>query len=105
VYYLDEKFKKDFKGLNEIEINEQLDKVIQIFRYLQDKDIFEGFYKTALAKRLLEARSVNEDAEKNLVLKLKEECGFQFTQKLEVMFKDIKMSEQAMIEFTGSPIA
>lgn len=76
VYYLDEKFKKDFKTMTESEINEKLDKVIQIFRYLQDKDIFEGFYKTSLAKRLLDQRSVSEEAEKALVLKLKEECGF-----------------------------
>lgn len=34
VYYLDDQFKKDFKGMNESEINERLDKVIQIFRYL-----------------------------------------------------------------------
>lgn len=78
VYYLDDKFKKDFKGLNDAEINDKIDKVIQIFRYLQDKDIFEGFYKTSLAKRLLDQRGTvsSEDAEKLLVLKLKEECGF-----------------------------
>lgn len=34
VYYLDDQFKKDFKGMSESEINERLDKVIQIFRYL-----------------------------------------------------------------------
>ena len=34
VYLLDEKFKKDFKGMSEVEINEEIDKVIQIFRYL-----------------------------------------------------------------------
>lgn len=76
VYYLDENFKKEFKGMQEVEINEKLDKVIQIFRYLSDKDIFEGFYKNSLAKRLLDARSINEDSEKQLILKLKEECGF-----------------------------
>jgi len=54
VYYMDEKFKKDFKGMQEQEINDILDKVIQMFRYLADKDIFEGFYKNALAKRLLD---------------------------------------------------
>ena len=32
-------------------------------------------------------------------MKLKEECGFQFTQKLEVMFKDIKMSDDTMNDF------
>lgn len=40
-----------------------------------------------------------EEAEKEVIKKLKEECGFQFTQRLEVMFKDIKMSEQRMQEF------
>ena len=34
VYYLDDQFKKDFKGLSDAEISERLDKVIQIFRYL-----------------------------------------------------------------------
>jgi hypothetical protein len=53
-----------------------LDKVIQIFRYLLDKDIFEGFYKNSLAKRLLDQKSANEDAEKMFILKMKEECGF-----------------------------
>lgn len=105
VYYLDDQFKKDFKGLSDVEINERLDKVIQIFRYLQDKDIFEGFYKNSLAKRLLDQRSSNEEAEKQLVLKLKEECGFQFTQKLEVMFKDIRMSEETMIEFKNTQLS
>jgi hypothetical protein len=91
--------------MSESEINDRLDKVIHIFRYLQDKDIFEGFYKNSLAKRLLDQRSTSEDAEKLLILKLKEECGFQFTQKLEVMFKDIKMSEESMIEFKGTQLA
>ena len=79
VFYLDEKFKKDFKMLSEAEVSEELDKILQIFRYLQDKDVFEGFYKVSLAKRLLEQKSANEDAEKMMVLMLKEECGFSFT--------------------------
>lgn len=76
VLYLDEMFKKDFKTIQEIELNEILDKVIHIFRYLLDKDVFEGFYKNSFAKRLLDNRHNNEDAERALVIKLKEECGF-----------------------------
>jgi hypothetical protein len=93
VNYLDEQFKKDFKNNTEVEISDKVDKIIQIFRYLQDKDIFESFYKNSFAKRLLEQRRVLEEAEKEVIKKLKEECGFLFTQRLEVMFKDIKMSE------------
>ena len=101
--YLDEMFKKDFKTITELELNEVLDKIIHIFRYLLDKDVFEGFYKNSFARRLLENRHSNEDAERALVLKLKEECGFQFTQKLEVMFKDIKVSEELTTEFKTKP--
>jgi cullin-4 len=46
---------------------------------LLDKDVFEGYYKNSFAKRLLDSRNLNEDAEKVLLLKLKEECGFAFT--------------------------
>lgn len=38
-----------------------LEKVIVIFRYLQDKDVFENFYKTHLSKRLLGGRSVSDE--------------------------------------------
>lgn len=103
VMYLDDQFKKDFKNNTEVEIAEKVDKVIQIFRYLQDKDVFESFYKSSFAKRLLDSRRVLEEAEKEVIKKLKEECGFEFTQRLEVMFKDIKMSEQRMQDFKKSP--
>ena len=94
VIYLDDQFKKDFKSNSEIEISEKISKLITIFRYLQDKDVFESFYKNFLAKRLLDSRRILEDAEKEVIKKLKEECGYNFTQRLEVMFRDIKMSEQ-----------
>ena len=42
--------------MSEQEISDRQDKVIQIFRYLQNKDIFEEFYKTSLSKRLLDLR-------------------------------------------------
>jgi cullin 3 len=105
VMYLDEQFKKDFKNNTEQEISDKVDKVVQIFRYLQDKDIFESFYKNFFAKRLLDSRRVLEDAEKEVIKKLKEECGFNFTQRLEVMFRDITMSDQRMNDFKKSHLS
>jgi hypothetical protein len=69
---------------------------------LQDKDIVENYYKHSFAKRLLDSRRILEEAEKEVIRKLKEECGFQFTQRLEIMFKDVKMSEQRNQEFKQS---
>lgn len=67
-----------------------------VFRFLTDKDIFERYYKGHLAKRLLLGRSVSDDAERGMLAKLKVECGYQFTQKLEGMFHDMKISSDTM---------
>ena len=53
--------------------------------------MFEKYYKQHLAKRLLLSRSVSDDAERNMIAKLKTECGYQFTSKLEGMFTDMKL--------------
>ena len=73
-----------------------MDKTITVFRYLTDKDVFERYYKGHLAKRLLLGRSVSHDAERQMLGKLKVECGHQFTQKLEGMFNDMKLSAETM---------
>lgn len=107
-----------------------------LFKVLQEKDVFEKYYKQHLSYRLLGNMSVSEDTEKSMVLRLKvkssyiekywsnfaslfarfwvmlpqkdpllsffcsqRECGFQFTAKLEGMFKDMSISNSTMEEF------
>lgn len=48
--------------MSEDDIEVVLDKGIMLFRYLQEKDVFEKYYKQHLAKRLLHGRSSSEDA-------------------------------------------
>jgi cullin 3 len=55
------------------EVDAVLEKTIVLFRFIIDKDVFERYYKAHLAKRLLNARSVSEDAERNMVARLKAE--------------------------------
>ncbi|KAJ6619719.1 Cullin-domain-containing protein [Mycena sp. CBHHK59/15] len=81
---------------NRPEVDAVLDKTITVFRYITEKDVFERYYKGHLAKRLLLGRSVSDDAERGMLAKLKVECGYQFTQKLEGMFHDMKLSEDTM---------
>lgn len=85
--------------MTEQEIETILDKTMVLFRYLLEKDVFERYYKTHLAKRLLLGKSVSDDSEKNMISKLKTECGCQFTSKLEGMFKDMSVSNTIMDEF------
>ena len=91
--------RRGFRGATERDIERQLEQVILIFRYLQDKDVFEAYYKQYLAKRLLHARSTPSDAERSMLAKLKGECGYQYTTKLEGMFTDIRFSKDAMDKY------
>ncbi|XP_060530108.1 cullin-3 [Cylas formicarius] len=97
--FIDDKLKKGVKGMSEQDIELVLDKSMVLFRFLQEKDVFERYYKQHLAKRLLLNKSVSDDWEKNMISKLKTECGCQFTSKLEGMFKDITVSNTIMEEF------
>lgn len=92
VIYIDELMRSGFKGTTEGEMESELDKILAIFRYLHDKDIFGMLYKQHLAKRLLNHRSMSSEAERLMLAKLKGECGYQYTTKLEGMFSDIKFS-------------
>lgn len=53
---------------------------------------------TYSASRLLYLQT-SDDAERSLLVKLKTECGYQFTSKLESMFTDIKTSRDTMMDF------
>jgi len=104
VIYVDELMKAGFKGAKEGEVEEELGNVLAIFRYLQDKDIFEALYKQHLAKRLLNRRSASFEAERQMLAKLKGECGYRYTTKLEGMFTDIKFSKDATMKYCSSSL-
>lgn len=100
--FVDDMFRRGLKGMSsDVEIDASLEQVVTVFRFLQDKDIFESYYKQHLSRRLLTGRSNNDEAEKNMISKLKSECGHQYTSKLEGMFQDMKLSEELMKHYKG----
>lgn len=98
--YLDDRMKKSSRRcLNDTEIEHLAEQLIGVFRMIQAKDVFEAFFCKRLAKRLLLETSVSFDAEKAIVVKLKGECGAQFTSKISGMLKDIGLSKTMMDDF------
>ena len=49
--FVDDQLRKGLRGNSEEEMEKVLDKVVMLFRYLQEKDVFEKYYKQHLAKR------------------------------------------------------
>lgn len=60
-----------FDQLTEQEVESILDKAMVLFRFMQEKDVFERYYKQHLGRRLLSNKSVSDDSEKNMISKLK----------------------------------
>ncbi|CAB07302.3 Cullin-2 [Caenorhabditis elegans] len=97
--YTDGLLKKSTKGLSETDLEAKLDSAIVIFRYIEDKDIFQKFYSKMLANRLIASTSISMDAEELMINKLKQACGYEFTSKLSRMFTDIGLSQELSNNF------
>ena len=91
--FFDENLKKGIKGKTEAEVDLLLDSGITLLRYVNDKDLFETYYKKHLSRRLLMKRSVSMDAERQIISRMKMEVGNQFTQRIESMFRDMAISD------------
>jgi len=97
--YLDEIMKNGIKDSVDTDIEIHIDKALIIFRHITDKDLFENYYKQYLSKRLLQFKSHNDEIEKLVLSKLKAECGYQYTSKLEGMFNDINISKSLLDQY------
>ncbi|KAI9672478.1 MAG: hypothetical protein M1817_003244 [Caeruleum heppii] len=91
--YSDSLLKKTVKSAEESDLEDMLTKIMTVFKYIEDKDVFQKFYSRMLAKRLVHTSSASDDAETSMISKLKEACGFEYTNKLQRMFQDIQISK------------
>ncbi|KAL1931391.1 hypothetical protein VTP01DRAFT_9533 [Rhizomucor pusillus] len=77
----------------------KLVRMITLFKYVDDKDIFQKFYSRMLAKRLIYSTSSSEEMESNMINRLKEICGVEYTSKLNKMFTDMSLSNDLNAAF------
>mmetsp|Transcript_23586 Transcript_23586/g.33795 ORF Transcript_23586/g.33795 Transcript_23586/m.33795 type:complete len:737 (+) Transcript_23586:90-2300(+) len=97
--YCDRVLRSGGEKLSEEEVDQSLDRIVQLFSYLTDKDLFSDIYRNQLAKRLLNNRSASEDKEKSMISKLKMQCGTHFTSKMEGMMGDLTVGQEQKQEF------
>src|ERR1700722_7567843 len=60
-----------------------------LFKYIEDKDVFQTFYTTKLSKRLIHGVSASDESEASMISKLKKAWGFEYTNKLQRMFTGV----------------
>eukprot|EP00127_Corallochytrium_limacisporum_P004202 Clim_evm147s157 gene=Clim_evmTU147s157 len=98
--YCDQLLRKGSKhGMDHDQIEEALGQLVKVFKYVDDKDIFQKFYSKLLAKRLIAGLSVSDEAEERMISLLKQACGYEYTSKLQRMFTDMSVSSDVTNEF------
>ncbi|TVY21686.1 Cullin-1 [Lachnellula arida] len=91
--YADAVLRKGTNGAEESDLENTLNQIMTVFKYIEDKDVFQKFYSRMLARRLIHTTSSSDDAETSMISKLKEQCGYEYTNKLQRMFQDMQISK------------
>jgi len=94
--------KKSAKNPEESEVNDILNDIMLVFKYIEDKDVFQTYYSKMLAKRLIHGTSVSDFLEGQMISKLKQNCGYEYTSKLARMFSDMAVSREIQERFKES---
>ncbi|KOS17945.1 Cullin-1 [Escovopsis weberi] len=97
--YTDVLLRKSSTSIEEADLERTLSQIMTVFKYIEDKDVFQKFYSRMLARRLVHSNSSSDDAETSVISKLKEACGFEYTNKLQRMFQDMQISKDLNKEF------
>ena len=69
-----------------------------VFKYIEDKDVFQKFYSKMLAKRLVQHMSASDDAEASMISKLKQVIN----SLLLIKGRTLKMLEQQFTHHTSN---
>lgn len=77
-----------------------LGQVMVLFKYINDKDIFQKCYAQLLARRLVDHTSASDDAEASMITRLHAVCGPDYVRALDRMLQDIKASKGVNDEFS-----
>ncbi|KAK6200448.1 ubiquitin ligase of SCF [Scheffersomyces amazonensis] len=88
--YADTFLKKGGKDVDTMDMT--ADNLMIVFKFLNDKDQFENYYRRQLAKRLITDTSKSEELEESLLQRLQVENSSEYTSKMTRMFADMKTS-------------
>ncbi|QHO25530.1 Cullin [Arachis hypogaea] len=80
-------------------IEENLDKVVKLLVYINDKDLFAKYCRKNLARRLLFTPDANEEQERILLSMLKQQLGGNFPLNMERMVNDMILARECQSQF------
>ncbi|KAF7837844.1 cullin-1 [Senna tora] len=98
-YYCDNLLKKGARKTGDENIEETLEKVVELISCIDNKDLFAEFYRKKLAYRLLFKKNEDYDLVRSFLTKLKHRFGYMFILKMEGMVKDLMLAKENQNKF------
>ena len=97
--YIDFCMRVGFKGKTKEEINDILDDIIQLFKYLTAQLLFQSETDNKMSNRLIKNSSLSENYEKMFISKLKLEKGLTFVNQKNKMIEDLEQNKKDVEEY------
>ncbi|VDD83825.1 unnamed protein product [Mesocestoides corti] len=90
---MDSLLRRSTKQYTEAELENKIAASINLFKYVEEKDIFKQYYQRNLCYRLLFGSSTLLELEESTINQLNAVCGYEFTSKFQRMFNDIQLAD------------
>ncbi|RDW63329.1 hypothetical protein BP6252_10874 [Coleophoma cylindrospora] len=97
--YADLVLKKAGTGREADDRDNILTRITKILEFIEDKDVFQTFYSRKLGRRLRTRGTDYDQIENEMITKLRGPCGIGYTNSLQRMLRDIKVSKDLEIGF------
>ena len=92
--YIDFCMKIGFKGKSEEEIDNSLNEIIELFKCLNSKLVFNIDANNKMSDRLIKNKSISTNFEKKLISKLRQEQGLNYVSKMTQMMADLDKTKK-----------
>ena len=97
--YSDYCMKINFKGKSEEEVEIMLNEIIDLFKFLNTKLVFQIDANKKLSDRLIKDTSISINHEKKLISKLKQESAVNYVSKMTQMMNDLDKNKKEIDEY------
>ena len=92
--YIDNVLRETAEKLPLNELKKLINEYMILFKYIENKDLFENYFIKKLCVRCLFNLNKSEEAQNYLIEQLKNECGPYFVSKSQEMISDVKASQE-----------
>ncbi|KAA3678740.1 cullin 2 [Paragonimus westermani] len=96
---MDSLLRMSTKSRSETDLESKLTASITIFKYIDDKDVFQKYYQRMLCKRLISSTPPAMELEESVINQLRAVCGYEFTGKFHRMFNDVQLAPELNRKF------